>query len=218
MDANNLQAMSRGREYMLAKFANLPLPASVSPKFIELPCVPDVVVAQKAVDGFREQFGDLSPDIEASDWYRFVLTFRYHWHWRRAEANGQVRRRNILLSFRMEAGSQEKQQIEMDDASAWSTNILNFRAPKIEVDFSSGRITLRPQTLLDWLVLSLIECRRSLSICAREECATPYFVKTHPRTKYCSIDCFNLARERGQKEWETANRRTRKRGGARKKS
>jgi hypothetical protein len=221
MDTKNLEAMGRGREYMLAKFANLPLPAipgTVSPNFIELPCVKDAVIAQKAVDEFREQFGDLSPDIEPSDWYRFVLSFRYHWHWRRAEADRQVRRRNIPLSFRMQAGSQEKQQIDMDDASAWSTNILNLHALKIEVDFSSGRITIRPQTLLDWLVLSMIECRRGLAICAREACATPYFVKTHPRTKYCSIRCFQLERERGQKEWERVNRGTHKRGAAKRKS
>jgi hypothetical protein len=221
MDTKNLEAMSRGREYMLAKFANLPFPAipgTVSPRFIESPCVQDAAVAQEAVNEFRRQFGDLSPQIEPNTWHRFVLSFRYHWHWRRPEADRQVRRRNIPLSFRMQAGSHEKQQIDMDDPSAWSTNLLNLHALKIEVDFSSGRITITPQTLLDWLVLSLIECRRGLAICAREACATSYFVKTHPRTKYCSIECFHLERERGQKEWERANRGTHKRGAAKRKS
>jgi hypothetical protein len=150
----------------------------------------------------------LAPGITGDEWYVHVITFRYHWYWRQ-EKRDPRHRRPLFLSAQLREESRELSINEMDDASAWATCRLNRNYLRIEVDFPSGRINVRPSTLVDWLVLSLIECRRNLAICARESCPTPYFVKTHPRTRYCSPTCFAAAREAGQRRWEKENRSVR---------
>ena len=147
----------------------------------------------------------LSARVLANDRYSTVLLFRYHWHWRRPERDQRIRRA-LLPALQLRGDGRELSINEMDDASASATSWLNRHGLRVEVDFPSGRINLRPETLLDWLVLSLIECRRNLAICANENCPTPYFVKTHPRARYCSLSCSGVARQAGQRRWEQANR------------
>ena len=61
MDPKNLEAMGRGREYMLARFVNLPLLGRVEQKYLEWPCVVDKETAAKSIGDFYEQFGKLIP-------------------------------------------------------------------------------------------------------------------------------------------------------------
>jgi hypothetical protein len=205
MDAKNIEAMARGREYMLAKFANLPLPGTIRSKFVEGPCEDNMASADASVDAFRSQFGDLCPGVAKDEWYGLILSFRYQWHWRVRRTGDRSLRRNLSSSIQMRGAI--KKHFEMDDESAWGTNLLNRSNLPIAVDFFSGQITVTPETLLDWLVLSLIACRRNLAICASIRCKAPYFVKIHPRTRYCSLECFASGRLRGQREWEKAKRK-----------
>jgi len=204
MNGKNVEAMGRGREYMLARFANLPLPGSITPKFLEQPSG-DLATAEKALCEFRSEFGELGPEITGDKWYVYLITFRYQWYWRQANRNPE-HRRPLSISIHLRGKKRRLSINEMDDASAWATSILNRNNLDVEVDFPSGRINLRPNTLIDWLVLSLIECRRKLTICANGSCRKPYFVKTHPRDRYCCKDCSDMGRQVGQQRWEQANR------------
>jgi hypothetical protein len=77
----------------------------------------------------------------------------------------------------------------------------------VSADFSTGRIAFNPKaTLLDWLASSLLDCRHKLGFCSRKRCATPYFVKTHPRARYCSEACFRESRLESKSRWWKRNR------------
>ena len=186
MDKKNQEALAYGREYMLAKLANLSSPTSPQDT--------------KPAEEFKHQFGELYPNLDLVVYQRFALSFRYHWMWKKRKPHEQM------------------------DTSAWVANVLNRRLaittegqdrlvyhdpsapPVLEVDFPSGRFKFRPETLLDWLVLSLLECRQNLAICERKECPTPCFVKTHPRAKYCSEACFQHSRLEQKNQWWRENR------------
>ena len=154
------------------------------------------------------------PGIQVRDLFLHIKSFRYHWHWRTNAPGCKAVRRPLSFSLGKQAARQKKDQNDFDDASAWATNMLSGRALELEIDFPSGRAEVKPKTLLDWLVWSLIECRRRLAICANRGCMAPYFVKPHPRAKYCSVACSEIGRQIGQRRWEESHRTkvARKRG------
>jgi hypothetical protein len=218
LNEKNLEAMSRGREYMLARIANLPIPLRTSSPelaYMRSPFSEDWETTTERVSEFIRRFGELAPGIRPDNFYRFVVGFRFHWKWRQGK-NGTVRSKRYPVSLSLERkGRKERPQIELDDASAWATNILNRRIlsgddlgpnPVLDVDFSTGRVMVKPETLLDWLVWSLMECRTRLAICQRKGCATPFFVKSHPRNRYCSPECSHQEREIKKAKWEKSNR------------
>jgi hypothetical protein len=217
---------------MLAKFANLPVlgrPERPDLVYMGSPCTVDlkpeskdihehIEIATRAAEEFREHYGDLAPGIIPPAYENFVVPFRYHWKWTR-DGRGALRSRRYPVMVTLDrTGSGEKPQTELGDASAWARNILNRRAgfdylgpkPALDVDFAKGRITVIPETLLDWLVLSLMECRTRLAICKRKRCVTPFFVKDHPKNKYCSPECSALAHDGQKREWEKRKHPTRK--------
>jgi hypothetical protein len=202
MDLKYIQAIHRGREYMLGRFANLRIVGGVGR--LEAPSAPNHRAARRAMQEFTREFGRLSPRMGARDRYLMILQFRLQWYWEKQRSDPALRRR-LLASLKLKE-TQELSINEMDDASAWATTFLNGRHLRIEVDFPSARISLIPETLLDWLVLSLMACRRNLAICANQACQKPYFVKTHPRRKYCSDECSAVGREAGQRRWEKVKR------------
>lgn len=78
--------------------------------------------------------------------------------------------------------------------------------PALRVDFSDGKIKSSPaNTLLDWLANALVECRHRLGNCEREGCKTPYFMKSHPRGRYCSEACFRESRREKKNQWWKQN-------------
>src|SRR6266404_7335639 len=127
MERRNLEAMGRGREYMLARFVNLPVAGTpgLNFKYMESPCVKSWKEALKAIDEFRDQFGEPRPHMERDNWLAYILTFRYHWHWRRNMVNREVVRRPLRVALKTRGENHKKQQIEIDDASAWCTFNLN---------------------------------------------------------------------------------------------
>lgn len=204
MNDKLLQAMGRGREYMLAAFANLPIPGHSKPAFLEAPCTEDSTHALSAMRAFQREFGELYPGATELDWVVHILQFRYQWRWKANQAATGPSRRGLTANTNL--ASNRRPHFAMDDPSAWATAFLRKRPLPIDVDFPTGKLTVVPETVLDWLVLSMIACRRNLSICANPGCQTPYFVKTHPRAIFCSLDCSAAGRARSQREWEKAKR------------
>lgn len=201
----HLAYAATGREYMLARFANLPLLGKNQVEMIRFPYTMNERLSEMKLTEFREEFGELYPGIRRRDWYNFIMEFRYYWYWKRGSAHTVGLRRPLKLRL-AKPGAILKEFNAMDDPSAWATTMLNGRVLELKVDFPAGRIDIRPNTLLDWLVLSFIDCRLRLAICANEECGTPYFVKIHPRTRYCSTACSGIGRQKGQRKWEEEHR------------
>jgi hypothetical protein len=213
MDNENLKALREGAVNMLARFANLPMPfVASSPNFVHSPQDGDEAQARKSLAGFVVKFGHLHPGVDdISRYWSYVSNFRYHWRWRSqrtSPSDGQP-----TVSFLRRKESTKIDAIEQDDASDWITNIWNRRGNRslgppldLEVDFSSGRTRIIPETLLDWLVLKLMDYRYDLAICPRLGCTTPYFVKTPQYKKYCSRECFLLQRAAQKEDWEERNR------------
>jgi len=211
MESKFADALACGREYMLAKVANLPIPSRRGPDFIQCASVANCEESEQALRQFYKRFGELSPGmdpgVDPNQWYAIIIALRSHWwYWRKPQRDSR-HRRPLSVSVQLRGGKTREISInDMDDASAWATGILNRNSLAIEVDFSSGRISVKPQTLLDWLVLSLIECRRNLSVCANKGCRTPFFVKPRSRSRYCSEPCSTEASQNRKRRWEKANR------------
>jgi hypothetical protein len=211
LKGKNLEALRWNRKDILAMIANLPIPSRPSnPGYVYVWLDGDQAAAIGALDKFVGRFGDLYPGITRPQFWREVLNFRYHWGWRnRTPASGGQR---TVVSLEME-GHEGTEQIGQDEASVWCMNILNRPAggdsgppPVIKVDVPSGKIRITPETLLDWLVLQFVQCRRNLAICPRGECGSPYFVKTPARKRYCSLVCYHSERRDRQEAWERENR------------
>ena len=179
MDPKNAEALTYGAEYMLGKFVNLP----------------DKPGDSKPAEEFRERFGELFPGLDPENYWVDVAEFRRAWHAKSALDRG-------LISFYMTGlinrilGPHVK---PVDDPRHFY--------PPVEINFSSGATFIsRFATLLDWLANSLLKCRRRLGICEREGCTTPYFVKMHSRSRYCSEECFRQSRLEKKNQWWKDNR------------
>lgn len=188
MDQKNIEAITYGPEYVLGRFVNLP----------------DTPADSKPAEEFQERFGSLFPGLRPEDYYVDVKGFRKAWHTKQICERDEVGEYltnlfNRTLQFHI---------VPTHIVSALSSRDARY-FPAVRVDFSSGRIRLDPSaTLLDWLAISLLECRRRLGICERQGCATPYFVKPHPRARYCSEACFHQSRVEKKSEWWKRNRGT----------
>jgi len=218
MDTRTFEAvLSRGQEYMLARFANLPIPGKGKLAYLQRPYA-DQVDARRQLRAFITEFGPLDSRVSDENvMYFWILAFRNAWYWRGAQRDPK-NRRPISAALRLKGVAPRKEFNTMSDPSAFATAVLAQRHQELECDFESGRITVIPASLFAWLVLSLIELRRNLALCARKGCRTPYFVKTHSRSLYCSTLCSSEARQAGQRKWEESNRTGLSMYGRRKKS
>jgi hypothetical protein len=186
-DPKNFEALACGPEYMLGKFANLP----------------DKEGDSKAAYEFQERFGSLFPGLDPVAYYVDVANFRKAWEARTTIDRDMVgfyltNLFNRSFQFHVKPPSKDGRSILAGDARVF---------PAVKVDFSSGKIGLGlPATLLDWLASSLLERRHKLGTCQREGCPTPYFVKMHPRSRYCSEDCFRQSRLGKKSQWWKQNR------------
>jgi hypothetical protein len=190
MDLKNVDALTYGPEYMLGKFANLP----------------DKPGESKPAEEFFERFGELFPGLDPGNYWVDVSDFRKAWH---AKSSSE---RNVVGSklthiFNRSLRTHVKLRPRTD---GFDIGILVGDPryyPAVTVDFSSGKVTVSPTgTLLDWLAYALVECRRRLGICERGGCTTPYFVKLHPRARYCSENCFHQSRQQKKAQWWQDNR------------
>jgi hypothetical protein len=185
MDPKNVEALTYGAEYMLAKFVNLP----------------DKPGDSKPAEEFRERFGELFPGIDPENYWVDVSNFRKAWHAKTTLDRARISAYMTNL-FNRKLGSHVK---PMPRHAILSGDPRYY--PAVEVDFSSGQIAVsRFATLLDWLAMSLSGCRRKLGICEREGCTTPYFVKMHSRSRYCSEECFRQSRLEKKNQWWKNNR------------
>lgn len=191
MDPKNAEAITYGPEYMLAKFANLP----------------DKPGDSEPAKEFCERFGELFPGLYPEKYWVDVEGFRKAWHARKTferEAVGSYLTNLFSRNLRHHVKSDWDEARERGERYLGGFGILKGDAryyPALKVDFSSGKISVTSATLLDWLASSLLECRHRLGICEREGCSTPYFVKDHPRRRYCSEDCFRQSRQGKKNQW-----------------
>jgi hypothetical protein len=185
LDRKNVEALTYGPVYMLGKFANLPDNPSDS----------------KPAEEFQERFGSLFPGLDPEDYYVDVKNFRKAWR-----AKGMFER-DAVGTYLTNLFNRTLQFHVTPTQAVWAINARDARFfPAVKVDFSSGKIGLSPSaTLLDWLATSLLECRHRLGICEREGCTTPYFVKMHPRARYCSEGCFRESRLEKKNQWWKRN-------------
>ena len=70
----------------------------------------------------------------------------------------------------------------------------------MQADFATGKFQPIPGTLLEVLLLELMNARRRLKRCERPECQR-HFVKQHARHRYCSAFCSEEMRVRYLKDW-----------------
>ncbi|HZP32378.1 MAG TPA: hypothetical protein VFB23_03360 [Candidatus Acidoferrales bacterium] len=191
MDAKNAEALTYGPEYMLDKFVNLP----------------DEPGDTKPAEEFRERFGELFPGLDPEHYWIDVAEFRKAWHATSVREKEAVGRYLSNLFNR-----RNRPHVKQPSAAGFGVlEAVLARDPRyhasIGVDYSSGESVLTATaTLLDWLASWLLHLRRSLAICKREGCTARYFVKTHPRTQYCSESCFRESRLEQKNKWWVRNR------------
>jgi len=171
---------------MLGKLANLGVGSS-----------PEAFDAE--VESFQNAYGELYPSLSSEGyWFCVEFVFRPAWHAKTPEKKESISADITRLL--------ERQGEDDPDIPSWTTNDPRFR-PGVGADFATGKVEIRPRTLLDWLVKSLLECRDKLAICEREGCSHPYFVKTHARQRFCSPDCANSVRQKKKQQWWAGNRK-----------
>jgi hypothetical protein len=157
--------------------------------------LPDSLDNTEPAEKFRERFGDPYPGLDPKRYFEHVYIFRRIW-----TAKTHVEQ--------MDAGAYIKNVFNRELAQMPETDTPDdprFR-PALMVDFASGRISVKPETLLDFLASWLLVCRDKLAICEREGCQHPYFVKIHARQRFCTPECANSVRESKKAEWWAVNR------------
>jgi hypothetical protein len=190
MDDKNLEALTYGPKWMLERFANL-----------------DTESAPTDVQEFHEKYGDLYPGWGTDDMARklyayYVGGFQFAWGAKNT-ATRELVSKFITDIFERDMTAEKLRLLRVspfDDPDDPQSR------PAVVADFESGKITVRPRTLLDWLAKSLLDYRDRLAICERENCEHAYFVKAHPRQRFCSHDCANTVRQEKKERWWAENR------------
>jgi hypothetical protein len=190
VDSKNAGALTYGSEHVLTRFANLP----------------DAQNDVGPPEDFRQQFGELFPGLGPQDYWIEVVNFRAAWRAKTSHQKEVVSGYLTRLLNRSRRPHVKEPQGELAVFTAYLARDPRY-FPQLKVDFSDGKIKSAPAaTLLDWLANALLEHRHKLGICAREGCTTPYFVKSHPRGRYCSESCFRASRLEKKNQWFKRNR------------
>jgi hypothetical protein len=200
MDAKNIAALDNGPEWMLAKFTNLRADGPSTD-----------------VQEFYEKYGDLYPGLGADAAARkrysyFVSGFQFAWGAKNRTA------KEIVSKFITDIFERDitAEKLGLLRASPFDDPDDPESRPVIDADFESGKIRVRPRTMLDQLAKWLLECRNKLAVCQWKNCETPYYVKKHPRYKYCSTSCAEKAGRERKSRWWRDSRGKNKRQGERK--
>ena len=87
--------------------------------------------------------------------------------------------------------------------------IANLAPPRLSVDHRSLRVSIVPDTLLDLLVKWVIELPAwQLGTCELQDCSHRYYIKKHPRDRYCSPQCTREADRLKKLRWSRRSRGT----------
>src|SRR6267142_4344520 len=145
MDEKNKAAIAHGPEWMLAKFANLG----------SLEDLDDVTK-------FQSCYGELETGLSEHGCRTVVCWFRIAWG---AETLEEKQRVTRLLGT----------QLAAKYASGLILNVPGIPkefvpSPKVIPDFGAGKLRIEPESLLHWLVMSLLACRNRLARCERKDC------------------------------------------------
>lgn len=203
MNVKLAEAIRWGPQRLLKDFVNLPVPEDMpgdKPKF-----------PREAYEEFRKAYGDLwGPHYPISDYYDVVRAFRDHWT-AKTEAQKQQ-----LVSFveKLFAGQLKPAKLGNDRYFG-----IRLTSQAGSVRFPIGTLVqiltshrgphdFEPRTLLDYLAVWLLTFRRQrkLGFCERKGCLHPYYVKDHPRYRYCSEACSYEASIGRKSHWWRKNR------------
>jgi hypothetical protein len=175
MDEKNANAIAAaGIENLLTRFVNLPTDPGSSSRAEE----------------YERQNGELFRGLGPGDYWGYVQIFRQAWT---AKAEDEIRATGMHLQRIFERESGLPTSYRPDDITS---------RPAIEVDFATGRIALRPRTLLDVLAATLLAHRDKLGYCEREgDCPHPYYIKSHARQRFCCPSCADTIRKQKKSQW-----------------
>jgi hypothetical protein len=197
MNRKLAETIARGPEWLLREFVNLPPDGKAD--------------GIKAYEAFRSLYGDLwGPDYPASDYYDLVRAFRIHW---------MAKTEQQLVSFIEKLFAGQLKPAKLGDERYLGMK-LTSRAGTVRlpvetlVDILASRRAphdFKPRTLLDYLAVWLLTFRRQrkLAFCELKGCPRPYYVKDHPRHRYCSQTCSHEAKIRREVRWWHDNRGSR---------
>jgi len=163
--------------------------------------------AETEVRKFREKYGELRRGFDDSEYLDAARLFRAAWD---ATTPKEKQEMSEVLSNVFNPTPTVPTRSRMEQ---WV-----YVRPAVVADLTSGRLTIQPRDLFDWLAQVLIQSRNRLAHCDRKGCETPYFVKHHGKQKYCSQRCGNPSRAEGKAKWwkkhkaEINRRRRMKRG------
>jgi hypothetical protein len=195
MDAKNVEALGYGADWMLAKFVNLPSSTASNP-----------------VADFVQKYGELCPGWDGTDEQDKVLYMGFANEFRKAWFAYSVEHKQNISELITRIFERER-DITTEYLSGGPPALRLFadandryERSAVVADFETGKITIKPRTLLDWLAKCLLENRRKLAFCKRKGCQTPYYVKMHPRHKYCSVTCASEIAIERKKQWWRDNR------------
>jgi hypothetical protein len=229
MDAKNIETIKNfDPTHVLARFVNSaggPAAFERTLGYVEMLTLPPTDPLAVAAKNFKQTYGELQPECEVWMYVDSVRVFRDAWN---AKTSGEKEAVSLRLTSFLERVEDPKLPFPdvavsfSDDPPGPATFDLGSETitipdlrpnphdprlrPAISVNIESGAITIKPRTLLDWLVKSLLECRDRLAICKREGCPHPYYVKTHARQQFCCEDCANTIRQHKKEQWWVKNR------------
>lgn len=180
MDEKNANAIAAlGIENLLTRFVNLPIdPDNSGP-----------------AEEYEQQYGGLFPSLKPQDYFGYVRILQQAWT---ARTEDELRATGMQLQriFEREPGLPMR----------YDANEITSR-PAVVVDFATGRLTLKPRTLLDTLAATVLAYRDKLGHCERgSDCPHPYFIKSHARQRFCSASCADTIRKRKKSQWWKDNR------------
>lgn len=190
------RALSFGPEWLLAKFANLPTEPSDT----------------KSAEEFRKVYCDLWPGLAPKNYWRYVFVVRYHWTAKTESEKSDlpywvlnVLTRNIATP----PPAKLEKAVHVPPVFQISLQAGTIQLPIaafLEMVSRPG-VQLKVETLLDYLAvwLFLFRDKGKLAICERKDCPHPYYVKQHPRSRYCSKECSHNAELTRKVRWWKQN-------------
>jgi hypothetical protein len=198
MDEKNGKAIkSYGPKRLLAMFANLS----------------DKPGSTKPAEAFRDLCGELHPAYKPETYWEHVAQVRHFWN---QNALTQAEREKVVgyitdtlnrqLTYSTENGL-VRRAVPGSKGAKTASQPNEGIGPAFLIDPVSCEVKFVPDTLLDYLLKSLLEYRNMLAVCKRSACPHRLFVKDYPREKYCSEECSGRVRRKQKRQWARKTRR-----------
>jgi hypothetical protein len=147
-----------------------------------------------------QRFADSSIDAET------ILDFTKRW----GPLSGNPHDGNDGFRFTVESWKETRKSF----AGFWRMVQRHGAAPfepinPILVEFEKKSVILHCPDICTFMCLEVMSNAKSLRVCEREECNTPYFLAQHGKERYCSTDCANWAQSIWKKRWHEEQRQKR---------